>query len=103
MNYQKLPLFNFSWFNDFKFSLSELEILAMDEEWDYKKSPTGNYPILFNYVHHTFSKLQGEGKIEIEGEYCIFNTGLVTENQEEIFAYFQKNKKPGTTIAWFFI
>ncbi len=75
----------------------------MDENWDYASSPSGKYPILFNYIHHTFCKIQDEGKIKFEGEYGCFNTGLVTENQEEIFGYFQKNKRPGTTIPYYFI
>src|SRR5438105_117852 len=103
MSTQCLPLFGFSWFNNFRHSLQELASLAMNEEWDYKNSPTGNFPILFNYVHHTFTKLRSENKIECEKDYCIFNSGLVTENQEEIFAYFQKNRKSGSTLDWFFI
>lgn len=102
---QKLSLFNFAWFNNFTLSLQELAALAMPENWDYISSPvpTGNYPILFNYIHHTFTKLETESKIEVEGEYCIFNCGLVTVNQEEIFAYFQRNKKTGTSINWYFL
>lgn len=98
-----LPLFNFGWFTDFKGSLCELATLAMREDWNYKLNPSPDLPILFNYIHHTFSKVRDEGKIEIEGGYCIFNTGLVTENQEEIYAYFQTNKNSRTLIKWFFL
>lgn len=103
MNTQCLPLFGFAWFNNFRQSLQDLATMAMNEEWDYKNAPTGNFPILFNYIHHTFTKLQCENKIECERDYCIFNSGLVTENQEEIYAYFQKNRRIGTTIEWYFI
>ncbi|GAA3941781.1 hypothetical protein GCM10022209_41210 [Chitinophaga oryziterrae] len=75
----------------------------MNEDWNYKLTPSSDYPVLFNYIHHTFSKLEGEGKIEVENDYSIFNTGLVTENQEEVYAYFQSNKNPRTQIKWFFI
>lgn len=95
-------LFDFSWFTNFSDSIRELKELAMDEDWDYKLNPTGKSPILVNYIHHTFSKISEENKIEISGTYCIFNTGLVTSNQEEIFGFFAKNKKPGTTIPWYF-
>ena len=77
-----LELFEFGWFGDFKNCLKDLETLAMNESWDYTLSPTGDFPILFNYVHHTFKKIEAEQKIEIWNDDCIFNTGLVTENQE---------------------
>lgn len=98
-----MSLFNFSWFPDFNGSIAELKKLAMSENWDYIKKPTGYHPILVNYIHHTFNKIQHEGKIEYEQEFCCFNTGLVTENQEEIYGYSQKNKKPTATIPFYFI
>lgn len=94
-------LYDFSWFPDFQKSIVELKDLAMDEDWDYI-TPTGKFPILVNYINHTFSKLVEENKIEFFGEYAIYNTGLVTENQEEIFGYFQKNKRPNSSIPWYF-
>ena len=75
----------------------------MHENWDYNTNPTGKNPILVNYVHHTFEKIESEQKIEYESDFCCFNTGLVTENQEEIFGYFQNNKRPNTTIPYYFI
>lgn len=98
----KFELFNFAWFGDFKTCLKDLESLAMAESWDYNLAPSGELPILFNYIHHTFNKLQSENKIEMINDVCIFNTGLVTENQEEIFALFNKNMKPKAKQVWFF-
>ncbi|MDR2087417.1 MAG: DUF3825 domain-containing protein [Dysgonamonadaceae bacterium] len=98
-----MSLFRFSWFPDFAQSIEELKNMAMSENWDYNCNPTGRHPILVNYVHHTFEKVEGENKIEKEGGFSCFNTGLVTENQEEIFGYFQENKRPGTTIPYYFI
>jgi len=98
-----MTLFKFAWFNDFNLCVQELKSLCMAENWDYTTSPNGKYPILSNYIHHTFCKLKDEEKIIFEGEYGCFNTGLVTENQEEIFGYFQNNKRPGTTIPYYFI
>lgn len=95
-------LFDYAWFNDFDNSIEELRKLAMNEDWDYKLKPTGKLSILRNYVQHTFSKIKEENKIEVYNDYCIFNTGLVTENQEEIYGLFQKNKKPSATIPWYF-
>lgn len=88
-----MALFQYSWFPDFQKSINELKSLAMIENWDYSKKPTGGNPILVNYIHHTFDKVKDENKIEIESEFSCFNTGLVTENQEEIYGYFQENKK----------
>ena len=98
-------LFNFTWFNDLPLALKELSNITMDkeDEWHYKDTSTGGFPILYNYLHHTFAKLECEKKIGIEGDYAIFNTGLVTENQEIIFCYMQKNKKPSSSIPWYFI
>ena len=102
---KKSPLFQFAWFPDFKQALTELSNIVMDkpEDWDYKGNPTGGFPILYNYIHHTFAKLECEQKILVENDYAIFNTGLVTTNQEEIYSYFQKNKNPNTNIQWYFI
>jgi len=98
-----MKLFDFAWFKDFPVCIEELKCLSMQENWDYSKHPTGNNPILTNYIQHIFCKIQAEEKIEYEDDFCCFNTGLTTENQEEIFGYLQKNKKPGTTIPYFFI
>ena len=38
-------------------------------------------------------KLCEEEKVYAQGDYSVFNTGLVTRLQEEIFALFQRNKK----------
>lgn len=98
-----MKLFKFSWFPDFNNSVEELKNSAMHENWDYIKKPTSKNPVLVNYIHHTFDKIYHENKIEYEGDFCCFNTGLVTENQEEIYGYLQKNKKPNVTIPYYFI
>jgi hypothetical protein len=96
------PLFNYAWFLDHATSIKDLAALSMADSWDYTNTPTGRQPILSNYIHHTFAKIQEESKvIEVSGS-SIFNTGLVTSNQEEIFGFFETNKKPGSQINWFF-
>lgn len=54
------------------------------------------YAILKNYLEFTFRKLQQEKKIKFtnNNKFACFNTGLVTDNLEDIFAYFEKYKKP---------
>lgn len=95
-------LFDFAWFMDFHKKIEELKNLAMPEEWDYKTNPLGTNPILENYIKHTFKKLEQEGKVLVQGNYAVFNTGLVTSFQEEIYALFQKNRRTGAQ-PWFFI
>jgi len=101
----KISLFNFAWFYpNFQTRLNVLAELALSENWNYTRAPAENgLPILFNYIHHAFNKIHDENQIQEENEQCIFNTGLVTTNQEGIFAYFDKNKKEQSTIPWYFI
>jgi hypothetical protein len=96
-----MELFDFAWFTDFYERIKDLDTLVMKEDWDYKKKPTGKNPILVNYIKHTFKKLFDEGKVTSQNGYAVFNTGLVTDKQEEVYAFFQQNKFKGT-IPWYF-
>ncbi len=74
--------------------LQNLKSLAMAEEWEYLNTP--NYkplPILYNYLFHTFTRVQEEGKIIEKNGLASFNTGLITTNQQEIFMLFKKTIK----------
>jgi len=97
-----MELLEYAWIFEFYRRIAELKDMAMPENWDYLRNPTGKQPILVNYIKHTFSKLLEEGKILEQGGYSLFNTGLVTPNQEEIYAFFQENKKKDNQ-PWFFI
>lgn len=97
-----MELFDYVWIPNFFDQIRDLKNLAMNEDWDYKKNPTGKNPILVNYIKHTFKKLYDENKVLEQGGYAIFNTGLVTDLQEEIFAFLQKNRREGSK-PWFFI
>lgn len=105
---------------------SKLVILAKlsPEPWDYLNSDPENkfLPVLRNYIFYTFSRLRKEEKIynvkrilfsktkmtflikknhkneKKEIECACFNTGLATKYQEEIFAYFTKNRNKRTKI-----
>jgi hypothetical protein len=69
--------------------LGELVEMAEREGWDYRHTPNEHpLPILFNYLHHTFDRLQEEDKIAVKGneEHSCWNTGLVTIHQKPIFA-----------------
>ena len=95
-------IFKFFYFKDFQQCLTELSKIASHEDWDYKTNPSGKLPILYNYIYHTFLKIQSENKVEHSGDYVAFNTGLVTNNQEEIFAFGQKNRHPTSPIENYF-
>ena len=97
-----MKLFEYTWFTDFHGAIEDLKSIAMKEDWDYKNNPIGKNPILENYIKHTFVKLYEEHKVLEQNGYSLFNTGLVTDYQEEIFALCQKNRRPGS-IQWFFL
>lgn len=80
-----------------------LSRIAMHEEWDYSTKPMNDFPILRNYIFYTFWRIQEEWKIIENWNLSACNTGLVTDNQEEIFMLFEKNKVQWTWKApWFF-
>ncbi len=102
----KPELFKFAYFLTYNASIEHLAInLADKEEWDFSDVRKKNYSILKNYLEFTFRRLIQESKIKFtsNNEYASFNTGLVTNNLEEIFALFQDYKSPGKgNSPWFF-
>ncbi len=83
--------------------LDSLAELAEREPWDYQSTPqTRTKPILYNYLRYTYTRLAEEEKIELseDGQYVVFNTGLVTPNQEPIYAFFGRNQIPDKQ-PWF--
>lgn len=93
-------LFNFAYFPNYDEVIRFLaEELADPEEWDFSDAQNKTYSILRNYLEHTFRKLWSESKIAYTqtNSHACFNTGLVTRNLEEIFAFFEayRNPRPG--------
>ncbi|MBF0134855.1 MAG: DUF3825 domain-containing protein [Magnetococcus sp. DMHC-1] len=90
-----LELFDFAYIPDMDQELNRLAALAEDEDWEYKNSPglAKKRPILHNYIRFTYKRLAEEGQIELsdDGQMIVFDTGLVTKNQEPIFALFSHN------------
>lgn len=108
-------LTEFATFVNFDASLDFLsKRLALIEPWDYsdpeKEYYEGNnaaefyLPILRNYILHTFGKIASEKKIAYTDDknYACFNTGLVTPNLEDIFAFFEKTKLHNAIQPYFF-
>lgn len=96
----------FANFTNLKQSLLDLKALAETENWDYLKKPTRGVPVLFSYLNQTCIRLVKQDKV-VRGkstkdkmEYAYFNTGLVTPQQDEIFAYFIKNPNYSLLTGW---
>ncbi len=86
-------LFNFAFFPKYEEAINKLatEIASNDEEWDFSDVQTKKNAILKNYLEHTFRKLKVENKISytLQNTHACFNTGLLTNNLEEIFVFFE--------------
>lgn len=100
-------LFKFAYFPKYSDQISYLaETLADKEEWDFSDVKTKSHSILQNYLEFTFRKLKQENKVcfTTDNKYACFNTGLVTKNLEDIFAFFEayKQPKPNTTTPFCF-
>ncbi len=99
------PLYRFAFIPNINEKLAELATLAEPEDWEYKRTPSQNpLPILFNYIHYTFNRLEEEGKIAVSADNrsACFNSGLVTANQEPIFVLFTKNNRDNDSRLWHF-
>ncbi|KAE8763542.1 DUF3825 domain-containing protein [Georgenia thermotolerans] len=91
--------------------LGRLAELAEEESWDFRQPDAegtdgagrATYPVLRSYVQHTFARLEEQGKVAAatgaNGHVMVFNTGLVTENQEALYGYLLA-RAPGEAWAW---
>jgi Domain of unknown function (DUF3825) len=96
-------LFGFAYIHNLDQRLDSLAAMAEPEPWDYQVMPqTQAKPILYNYLRYTYARVAEEEKIELseDGQYVVFNTGLVTPNQEPIYAFFGRNQIPDQQ-PWF--
>ena len=85
--------------------IDSLVELAESENWNYQNTnSTDTHPILRNYFNYTYRRIAEEKKISItqnESNSC-WNTGLITEGQEPIYAVFSKNHLDDATTYWHF-
>ena len=100
-------LFKFAVFPSYDQAITFLsDTLADKEDWDFSDTVTESNGILKNYLEFTFRKLLQEKKVRFtsDNKFACFNTGLVTENLEDIFAFFEeyKNPRPGFTTPFCF-
>lgn len=92
--------------------LEELAQLAEPEDWTYQHTRHQDpYPVLLNYLRYTYRRLVEETQqrpqqpkivMAADGQALTFNTGLVTPNQEAIYAYAAPNQRP-TAAPWFLV
>lgn len=96
-------LLQWAWMGDFRQVISDLKSIALKERWYYKnQNPTYPFPILSKYLTYTFFRLSKEnGKIKTNEQYAAFNTGLVNNLYEPIYALFEKNRVQGRQ-DWYF-
>jgi Domain of unknown function (DUF3825) len=97
-NYKQRPLYNWAFLRDEPGILRNLADLALEENWEYDNSPDSSrpLPILYNYFHYTFERLQHERKVlevDLSEKLAAFNTGLVDKRYEPIYALFVPNER----------
>src|SRR5687767_5202924 len=88
-------LLDFAWIPEIDERLGGLSNLVEPEDWLYKHTPNDHpFPILYNYIRYTYRRLAEENKLALseDGQFCCFNTGLVTMNQEAVYASFEVNR-----------
>lgn len=87
-------LMHWAYMGDFRQVVNDLKNMALKERWFYKaQNPAFPFPILSKYLTYTFFRLSKEpGKIIMTDQYAAFNTGLVNNLYEPIYALFEKNK-----------
>lgn len=96
-------LMQWAYMGDFRQVVSDLKNMALKERWYYKvQNPAFPFPILSKYLTYTFFRLSKEqGKIKTTDQYAAFNTGLVNNLYEPIYAIFEKNRVQGRQ-EWYF-
>ncbi len=84
--------------------LEELERKALPEPWDFEDSQNKKYFILQKYIQYTFYRLQLEDKVCVaeDGSFAAFNTGLVTQHYDDLYACFEPSDDSHKT-KWRFL
>nr|MDD6335715.1 DUF3825 domain-containing protein [bacterium] len=86
-----MSLFQFAYCPGYDEKLVALAAMS-PEKWSFAEA--NDNQILRNFLEHTFSKLEEEGKIWETPQYALFNTGLYTPYYESIYGYFTLNRMP---------
>lgn len=96
---------DWAFWGHFPSMLSNLKAMALPEDWQFGEAEHCDYPILSNYLRYTFYRVQRENKIvnSADGQYAVFNTGLVNNRYESIFALFKKNTDQSHRQLWYLV
>lgn len=96
-------IFDLAFVRGYGDGLPELKDLSEEEDWEYRTPAERPNPILTNYISHTYERLVEEQKVAVsgDGQQLCFNTGLVTANQEDIFALFEPNRLGNARQNWY--
>lgn len=102
-NTSSTNLMDWAYMGDYRIVVNNLKTMALKERWYYKtQNITYPFPILSKYLVYTFFRLAKEsGKIKVNEQFAAFNTGLVNNLYEPIFALFEKNRIEGKQ-KWYF-
>lgn len=98
-------LYDFAYIPEINEQLEKLAKLAENENWSYSHTKSDYpYPILFNYISYTYRRIAQERKIAVseDAQFSCFNTGLVTPNQEILYASFETNRNDSAQQPWYF-
>lgn len=88
-----MKLFDYAYCRGLNSKLSALAALS-PEKWSF--SGETNLNILLNYLSHTFTRIEEEGKIVEHSDCALFNTGLLDTYYEPIYGYFIPNTGGGS-------
>ena len=92
-------LFEFATRRDFDQQLPTLATLA-PEDWSFGEQRSDPW-VLRSYLSSTFARLQTERKVALRDRAAAFNTGLVTDLQEEIYGLFRpSSRKYPDQVPW---
>jgi len=93
---------SFAFLGSWSSFLAELADKAIYEEWDFANSPDKDHHILIQYIKYTFYRLTRENKVRIshDGQFAAFNTGLVDDHYDDLYACFVPNS--GSETKWKF-
>lgn len=96
---------DFAMMPKFADNIDSLSRLVEAEDWESRSSNSApKQAVLRNYLTYTYQRVAEERKICIttDKEYCCWNTGLISENQEPVFALFSKNQFQDKNSYWHF-
>ncbi len=100
--------YDFALMPKFEDNIEYLKNIVEPEDWNYKNTSTApanlTNPILKNYIRYTYQRIAEEKKIAVtaDEEFCCWNTGLITPNQEPVYILFEKNKLERSKPYWHF-